>query len=257
MAAISVLPQELLDIVLQYVDIKTLLFAQRVSCCWRHTITSSPKLQETLFLRPKTSNTSYTCDWQGDDLLYFGPPDKSHSPLQRTSRQTFAPITINPLLANEIYYQSLDSTPKRRGQRLVLPPLGTFLRHPSGSWRSMVLTQPPTPSVVAVSIDTSHRYGLRADINFVEANITLGSLVDRMLAAEGLEAGSYAAGLCVWHVMFVDTVETEYLAVGDWIVRHDCGRLVPTPAKYSAFSLERLPHPLPPVFSSWPAWNAA
>ncbi|KAM0703240.1 hypothetical protein Q7P35_009178 [Cladosporium inversicolor] len=257
MAAISVLPQELLDMVLQYVDIKTILFAQRVSRYWRHTITSSPKLQETLFLRPKTSNISYTCDWQGDDLLYFGPLKRHPSPqYEPTSTKTFTPITINPLLANEIYYQSLDSAPKRRGQRLVLPPLGTFLRHPSGSWRSMTLTQPPTPSVVAVSIDTSHRYGLRADINFVEVNCTLGSLVDRMLVAEGLEAGSYAAGLCVWHVMFVDTLQTEYLAVEDWIVRYDGGKLVPTPARYSAFSLERMPHPLPPMFSSWPAWDA-
>lgn len=258
MSGISILPQELLDTVLQYVDIKTLLFAQRVSRYWRHTITSNPKLQETLFLRPKTSNSPpYICDWQGNDLQYFGPLKSHPSPQEPTSpRQTFTPITINPLLANEIYYQSLDSSPKRRGQRFVLPPLGTFLRHPSGSWRSMVLTQPPTSSVVAVSIDTSHRYGLRADINFVEANITLGSLVHKMLAAEGLEPGSYAASLCVWHVMYVDTLETEHLAVGDWIAKYEDGKLVPTPARYSAFSLERMRHPLPPVFSSWPAWDA-
>jgi hypothetical protein len=259
MTGISVLPQELLDIILQLVDIKTLLFAQRVSRHWRHTITSSPKLQEALFLRPKAAPniTSYICDWQGDDLQYFGPFKSYLTPQQPTpSRQTFTPITINPLLANEIYYQSLSHIPQRRGQRFVLPPLGTFLRHPSGSWRSMVLTQPPTPSVVAVSIDTSHRFGLRADINFDEANITLGGLIDKMVAAEGLEAGSYAASLCVWHVMFVDTLETDYLAVGDWIAKYEGGKLVPTPARCSAFSLERLPHPLPPVFSSWPVWDA-
>lgn len=250
MADISILPQELLDIVLQYVDIKTLLLAQRVSRYWKATITSSPQLQETLFLRPKTSNIlSYVCDWQGDDLHYFGPI-KPHSSHQSTSRQTFTYITINPLLANEIYYQSLNTTPQRRGQRLVLPPLSTFLRRSSGSWRSMFLTQPPTPSVVAVSIDTSHRYGLGADINFVETNVTLGRLVDKMLAAEGLEAGSYAASPCVWHVMYVDTLQTEYLAVGDWIAKNVDEKLVPTPARYSPFSLERLPHPLMPVFSS-------
>lgn len=253
MAGISILPQELLETVLQYVDIKTLLFAQQVSRHWRITIASSPQLQESLFFRPKASSTlPYVCDWQGDDLFYFGPI-KSHPSPQLTSRQTFTPITINPLLANEIYYQSLDSFPQRRGQRLVLPPLGTFLCHPSGSWRSMFLTRPHTASVVAVSIDTSHRYSLRADINFVETNVTLGSLVDKMLAADGLEAGSYAASLCVWHVMYVDTLEAEYLAVGNWIARYEGGTLVPTPTKYSAFSRERMPHPLPPVFSSWPA----
>lgn len=206
MTGISALPQELLDIILHLVDIKTLLCAQRVSRHWRHTIASSPKLQEALFLRPRAASNipSYTCDWRGDGLQYFGPLEihlsQQHEP---TTRQTFTPITINPLLANEIYYQSLSSLPQRRGQRFVLPPLGTFLRHPSGSWRSMILTQPPIPSVVAVSIDTSHRFGLRADINFVEANITLGNLIDKMLAAEGLEASSYAASLCVWHVMFL------------------------------------------------------
>jgi hypothetical protein len=255
MAAIAVLPQELLDAVLQYVDLKTLLFAQQVSRHWKATIASSPQLQDALFLRPKTSGIiEHLCDWKGDELLQFGPT-KDSSPTQSpqsTSRQTFTSITINPLLANEIYYQSLDSEPKRRGQRLVLPPLGTFLRHPSGSWKSMFLTQPPTPSIVAVSIDTSHRYGLRADITFVEANCTLGSLVDRMLAAEALESNSYAASLCVWHVMYVDTLETEYLAVGDWIAKYVDEKLVPTPAKYSAFALQRLRHPLPPVFSLWP-----
>jgi hypothetical protein len=259
MPGISILPQELLDTILQYVDIKTLLFAQHVSRYWRTTITTSPNLQQTLFLRPKPQiKPSYICDWQGDDLHYFGCPkphlSHEHEP---TSRETFTPITINPLLANEIYYQSLSSLPQRRGQRFVLPPLGTFLRHPSGSWRSMLLTQPPTASVVAVSIDTSHRYGIRADVNFVEANITLGGLVDKMLAAEGFEVSSYAASLCVWHVMFLDTLETDYLAFRDLIARYEGGKLVPTPARYSAFSLERLPHPLPPVFSSWPAWDAA
>jgi len=261
MAGIAVLPQELLDTILQYVDMKTLLFAQQVSRHWRDTITSSPQLQESLFLRPKTSNiVKHACDWKGNELVCFGPiPEDQppHRPPLPSSRQTFTSITINPLLANEIYYQSLDSEPKRRGQRLVLPPLGAFLRHPSGSWRSMFLTQPPTPSVVAVSIDTSHRYGLRADITFVEANCALGSLVDKMLAAEDVDANSYAATLCLWHVMYVDTLETEYLAVGDWIAKYVDGKLVPTPAKYSAFALERLTHPLPPIFSSWPAHIAA
>lgn len=91
----------------------------------------------------------------------------------------------------------------------------------------MFLTQPHTASVVPVSIDTDHRYSLRADINFVEANVTLGDLADMMLAAEDLEAGSYAASLCVWHVMYVDTLETEYLAVGDWIAKYVDDKLVP------------------------------
>lgn len=256
MAGISVLPQELLDIVLQHVDIKTLLFAQQVSRHWNATITSSPQLQQVLFFRPKTSGiVQHACDWKDEELIYFGPVPESPATasVSSISRQTFTSITINPLLANEIYYQSLSSTPQRRGQRLVLPSLGAFLRHPTGSWRSMFLTQPPIAHVVAVSIDYSHRDTFRADIKFVEANCTLGRLVDKMLAAEGLEAGSYAATLCLWHVMFVDSLEMEYLAVGEWIAKYEDGKLVPTPAKYSAFALERLEHPSAPVFSLWPA----
>jgi hypothetical protein len=118
MTGISVLPEELLDIILQRVDIKTLLFAQRVSRHWRHTITSSPKVQEALFLRRKAASNipSYICDWQGDDLQYFRILEihLSHQN-EPTARQTFTPITINPLLANEIYYQPLSSLPQRRG----------------------------------------------------------------------------------------------------------------------------------------------
>lgn len=154
-------------------------------------------------------------------------------------------------MANEIYYQSLEPTDKRRGQRLELPLLGTFLRHPTGSWRSMFLTQPPIASVVAVGIDSIH-HSMRADTNFVEANCTLGTLIDRMLEAENLEPDSLAAACCLWHVMYVDTLETDFLAVGDWIAKYVDGKLVPTPAKYTSFALERLMHPLPPLFSSWP-----
>jgi hypothetical protein len=56
--------------------------------------------------------------------------------------------------------------------------------------------------------------------------------------------------------MFVDTLETDHLAVGDWIAKYEGGKLAPTPTRYSAFSRERMHHPLPPVFSSWPAWDA-
>ena len=117
----------------------------------------------------------------------------------------------------------------------------------------MLLTQPPIASVVAVSIDYTHRYSLRADINFSAANCTLGDLVDKMLEAENLDADSLAACRCLWHVMYVDSLETDYLAVGEWIAKYVDGKLVPTPAKYTSFALERLPHPLPPFFSAWPA----
>lgn len=117
----------------------------------------------------------------------------------------------------------------------------------------MLLTQPPIASVVAVSIDYTHRYSLRADINFLAANCTLGDLIDKMLEAENLDADSLAACRCLWHVMYVDSLETDYLAVGEWIAKYVDEKLVPTPTKYTSFALERVLHPLPPFFSAWPA----
>jgi hypothetical protein len=73
-----------------------------------------------------------------------------------------------------------------------------------------------------------------------------------MLAVENLNAGSLAAALGLWCVMYVDTVEMEYIPVGDWVVKYVDGEMVPTPAKYTAFALERLEHPLPPYFSARP-----
>jgi hypothetical protein len=71
---LSSLPPELIDAILQHIDIKTLLLAQRVSHTWQNTIASSPQLQEALFIRPKTSPTRlYTCSWKGDKFHYFGP----------------------------------------------------------------------------------------------------------------------------------------------------------------------------------------
>jgi len=262
MDGLSVLPQELFDAILQHLDIKTLLFAQRVSHYWKDAITSSPNLQEALFYRPKTSKPiQYTCEWKADKLHYFGPagnreitaqlptspsPDSNPDNYTITSLHPLIPITINPLLTASINYQSLDSSPhKRRGQRLVLTQLNTFLRHSSQTWREMLLTQPPTPSIVALSVDPLIGHP-RCDISVVEGGCTLGMLVDRMLEAEGGNEG--AAGMGVWHVMFVDTVELRHLAVGEDIVRFVDGQLVPTGAKYNAQSREKVVHPVPPFF---------
>jgi hypothetical protein len=242
---VAVLPQELLDAVLQHVDIKTLLFAQGVSHHWKETITSSPQIQELLFFRPKTTNLIYhKCNWLGNKLSHFGPATKPTettvtTPTVSPLTTTFTSIVINPLLANEIYYENLDSGAIRWGQRIVLPHLDTFLHHPAGSWRSMLVTQPPIANVVAVSIDQGYAQSLRSDINFVEETCTLGSLVDRMLAAEQLDAESSEIAPCIWHVMYVNALDTESIAVGDWIAKYVDGKLVPTPARCTSFVLEK------------------
>jgi hypothetical protein len=240
MAAIDVLPQELLDAVLQHVDIKTLLLAQQVSRYWKETINCSPQIQELLFFRPKTIGLIYhKCDWVDNKLSHFGPTTGSAGTDESSTTTTFTSIVINPLIANEIYYENLDSGAIRWGQRIVLPHLDKFLHHPAGSWRSMLVTQPPTPSIVAVSIDQGYAQSLRADINFIEENCTLGCLVDRMLAAEQLDAESSEIAPCIWHVMYVNALDTESIAVGDWIAKYVDGKLVPTPARCTSFVLEK------------------
>jgi hypothetical protein len=266
MATLSSLPQELLDAILQLLDMKTLLFAQRVSHTWRSIVTSSPQLQEALFLRPKTAQTPlYTCSWIGNNIYYFGPakdkPDTNPNSTSKITTQIFTPVRITRLLADAIYCQSLDPRPDQvHGHRLNLQRLRAFLRHPSGSWRSMLLTQPPVSSILATSITI---YDDKPECEFDEIksandadwdwDCTLGDLVDRMLAVcyRSEVAGSQAAARRLWTVKFSDTVGLGYLAVGNKTVRVVKGGLVFTGGESlgDANDLrEIVAHPRPPFF---------
>lgn len=266
MDGLSVLPQELFEAVLQHLDIKTLLFAQRVSRHWRTTIASSPQLQEALFCLPKTSETTrYSCEWAGDKLHRFGPVEPaaltkslsttSADPCSITSTPPFTPVTVNPLLVDEIFYSCLDYAPavKRRGQRLVVPRLSVFLRHPTGSWRSMLLTQPPTARIVALMVD-SQNGSPKCNIEFVEANCTLGGLVDRMLAASGIPASSNDNAKYTWNVMYVDAIELDHLAFSGQVSRYMSGRLVSSGREWNMVlkgkAMKMVQHPQPPIFST-------
>jgi hypothetical protein len=239
MTGLSELPVELLDAILQYIDIKTLLLAQRVSHTWQNTITASPQLQEALFYRPKPSETPlFTCSWKGRQLHRFGPakdsPKINPKSTSRTTTQTFTPIKINAFLAQSIYYQPLDNhSTQGRGQRINLPSLGTFLRCPTGSWRSMLLTQPPVPSILVTSTKTytgnpeveydefeSSREGDGWDWDW---DCTMGDLVDRMLDVAREDEASAARRL--WSVLIFDTVELSHMAVEDVISRYVDGKL--------------------------------
>jgi hypothetical protein len=240
MTGLSDLRVELLDAILQHIDIKTLLFAQRVSQTWQNTMTASPQLQETLFYRPKSSETRlFTCSWKAKQLRRFGPAKDNHKSTSKTTTQTFTPITINAFLAQSTYYQPLYDHPThshgerpRRGQRLNLPSLGTFLsflRCPAGSWRSMLLTQPPVPSILAASMKP-YTGNPRVEYDKFESGQggwdwdgTFGSLVDRMLEASGEDEAAAARRL--WTVLLFDAVELRYLAVGDVASRYVDGEL--------------------------------
>ena len=151
MTGFSELPVELLDAILQRIDIKTLLFAQRISRTWYNTIASSPQLQEDLFFRPKIpKHPIYTCVWKKEKLDYFGPPkditntNPGSTSTSKTKSQTYTPIRINGLLVDAIRIQTLNFRSSHvRGQCLDLSCLKPFTRCPTGSWRSMLITNPP------------------------------------------------------------------------------------------------------------------
>jgi hypothetical protein len=157
---------ELLVGILQELDFKTLLLAQRVSQMWHTVIQSSPELQERLFFihRPKPC----------EDKRYTGAPSDPHSqlrehhdrpdnapPLTISNNKTLAPIEIHPLLAVD----SVDALPcrPRRDDRPAIAEcqwiecvnVSELLKFPDGSWQSMLLSRPPATTFLARCPQTS------------------------------------------------------------------------------------------------------
>lgn len=150
-----------------------------------------------------------------------------------------------------------------RGQCLDLSRLKTFTRYPTGSWRSMLITNSPISSISAWSDRPYYGNPVMEYDHINSANdaawdwdCTLGGLVDRMLLAaccrpEAVESEADAAERR-WNVTFVDTVQLGHLAVGRMIVRFVDGRgLVPTDMKCRGNPNEmraKVAHPNLPVF---------
>ncbi|KAE8134961.1 hypothetical protein BDV38DRAFT_285346 [Aspergillus pseudotamarii] len=141
---IFLIPEILEQILLQTAPQTLLTSAQRTSQAWHNLITTSPKLQETLFFRPEQ------------------PPTLNN----KTHR------TLNPLLAPKIWphlfrkrlnsQTTTTTTTTNYGYSLpAVDPLEEelYLR-PGASWRRMLVQQPPTSSI---SVFVMHRSWISCD----------------------------------------------------------------------------------------------
>jgi hypothetical protein len=158
MAMLAVLSTaELLDCILQHLDPNTLLLAQRVNHQWQKAIQSDPWCQDKLFYTHRPTRAE-------PEPLYLWNPKKnrlkryilSDPPrILRLGRFLLAPITLNPLLTEEILPLELWF-PQDHGQRLYSISISTLLKSPHGSWRSMFISSPPATKIIARSVFCWH-----------------------------------------------------------------------------------------------------
>ncbi|KAB8266644.1 hypothetical protein BDV30DRAFT_232292 [Aspergillus minisclerotigenes] len=140
---IFLIPEILEQILLQTPPQTLLTTAQRTSQTWHHLITTSPRLQETLFFKPQPQ-----------------PPN----PRTKTTNRT-----LNPLLPHKIWphlfrKRLASQTTTTTNYGYTLPPADPveeelYLR-PNASWRRMLVQQPPTSSI---SVFVMHRSWISCD----------------------------------------------------------------------------------------------
>jgi hypothetical protein len=157
MAMLAVLnTAELLDYILQHLDPNTLLLAQRVNHQWQKAIQSDPWCQDKLFYIHRSTTAE-------PEPLYLWIPKRnrlkryilSDPPrILKPGRFLLAPITLNPLLTEEILPLELvnPGVTQDQGQRLESITISTLLKSPHGSWRSMFVSSPPATKIIARSV---------------------------------------------------------------------------------------------------------
>lgn len=134
---------ELLEGVLLHVDIKTLLLAQRVSKTWKATIAGSLKLQQTLFfakindhgheLKCTLPGSTITCAATGWSACDIEP--------KMLEIERAGVLLVNPFIYNILREE------QRYGDFLFGKDVVDRLHQiDSGCWKSMLLSQPSTPS---------------------------------------------------------------------------------------------------------------
>ncbi|KJK61313.1 hypothetical protein P875_00042448 [Aspergillus parasiticus SU-1] len=140
---IFLIPEILEHILLQTPPQTLLTTAQRTSQTWHHVITTSPRLQETLFFKPQPQ-----------------PPN----PRTKTTNRT-----LNPLLPHKIWphlfrkrLTSQTTTTTNYGYTLPAadPVEEELYLRPNASWRRMLVQQPPTSSI---SVFVMHRSWISCD----------------------------------------------------------------------------------------------
>ena len=113
---------ELLESILLYLDMWTLLLIQRVSHRWLATITGSTSLQRALFLHPERQ--------QGDSK------ERRRNPVLAQLLNDCVPKSGNDL--SSFHYSDFSNLPIANDVRLQ-----KAFMHPTATWRRMLVTQPP------------------------------------------------------------------------------------------------------------------
>jgi hypothetical protein len=157
MAMLAVLnTAELLDCILQHLDPNTLLLAQRVNHQWQKAIQSDPWCQDKLFYihRSTTAEPEPLYLWisKRNRLKRYILSDPPR--ILKPGRFLLAPITLNPLLTEEILPLELvnPGVTQDQGQRLESITISTLLKSSHGSWRSMFVSSPPATKIIARSV---------------------------------------------------------------------------------------------------------
>ncbi|KAL3438220.1 hypothetical protein BDV09DRAFT_118507 [Aspergillus tetrazonus] len=189
---------ELLEQILLHLDMQDLLTsAQRVNKRWQHIISTSPRLQQTLFFRPIAPPARPSRQYTAFPKTPLGAARRRElSPYRAQVRATLNPLLVKQFgseffntgsdscqcLSDWVYLDAGMQAPwsVKVGSSLLRPDergaRERAFRHPNASWRRMLVSQPPQPGVGYVRdvhdhesptsvakgyIDASHEGGLR------------------------------------------------------------------------------------------------
>lgn len=176
------LTTELLEKILQYLPMKDLLLAQRVSRKWRAVINESRALQQALFLLPREADAYWELIEGPKDKLVRIPKDDYVRGVE--SKDVFRSGRLNQLLFEEIQYpyQGLVSRAEDGGCEVFRLRFRPSAKHAAASWRRMLVTQPP-----AYELFTHYSYvklGLVCEDDPFSTGVTAGNAMERMEKAE-------------------------------------------------------------------------
>ena len=203
---------ELLEAILLYVDLKTVLLSQRVSMFWQAVINGSPKLQRALFA-PSINDDFYTLE---DRQVYT-----YYNPVKDTTADSFLAGNVeaeyDPEATgwSELHWLTADLLVNpfmqsifRRERWYTNHEIAFFDKYAGGSWEAMLLVKPPVRTVymkskLCTKVPYTNWRGLKYDSPSGEWDIEEHSYITN---ETGITLGDVATML----EMVLDTAKEEY-----------------------------------------------
>lgn len=190
---------ELLEMIILNLLLQDIRLAQRINWTWKNVISSSPELQQALFLRPCTTDrVRFKHNWsnilncrsqaQCDRFTEWDtlPDEEEKSWVWAASGRPFrGDLILNPFLA--------DRTPLRLSR---MPKGNSESASIELSWKRMLLTQPPLVELVVDHGTAYHWHSLKA--TEVEAGLTGIDVINNMLSFNELAFVSILKDRCIW-----------------------------------------------------------